>query len=439
MRTLQTLVHELPVRGAKAAVVALRRDGAQRWSYAELGSLAQRLARALIARGLHRGEPVVLFAGNRPEWIAACLGAIRAGAMATPVDVQLGRRSLEHVLRDSGARWAFTTRADAKRLADFALSPLFLDEELPQDVAAPLPDLAPEDFALLFYTSGTTGHPKGVPLTHANVVFEVAAFVKARLLTENDHVLLPLPLHHVYPLVGGVLSPLAYGVQIVMPRALTGPDVLRALREGAVTTIIGVPRLYRALEAGIHARIESRGQTITKLFDTIVRLHLPLLHSLHAQLGPTVRLLASGGSALDPGLASKLTGMGWRITVGYGLTETAPLLTLLPPGDKKLDTVGKPIPGVELRIVNGEVRARRRTRTQPRASELPAAQRLRSDARPVAADAARQNPARGVGRMLRPRRPPQSGAARRVVGGRPRAARTSRRENGLGLARPSLS
>src|SRR5437667_416037 len=125
--------------------------------------------------------------------------------------------------------------------------------------AGALPKLGPEDHATLFYTSGTTGPPKGVPLTHSNLSVQIDAALATGLTSENDHLLLPLPLHHVYPFVIGMLAPLTMGLTMVIPQSLTGPQIIRALQEGEINVVIGVPRLYRALYSGIQARLQSAG------------------------------------------------------------------------------------------------------------------------------------------------------------------------------------
>jgi long-chain acyl-CoA synthetase len=173
-----------------------------------------------------------------------------------------------------------------------------------------------------------------VPLTHGNLVFQLNALLRTEIVTEPDRVLLPLPLHHVYPFVIGMLALLTFGLPIILPQALTGPQIVRALREGEVTVILGVPRLYRALAAGVRAQAEAAGRVAAALLrvgaslSTWLRRRLGLrlgkllLRPLHRQFGPQLRVLVCGGAALDPDLAWQLEGLGWRLGSGYGLTET---------------------------------------------------------------------------------------------------------------------
>jgi long-subunit acyl-CoA synthetase (AMP-forming)/1-acyl-sn-glycerol-3-phosphate acyltransferase len=333
------------------------------------------LGRGLRVAGVERGDHVALLAANRREWVAACLGVISAGAVVVPLDAQLGDEALGHVLEDSGASHVFTTAEEAGRLENVdtgaALRTILLDvgEEdrrswryLLTDEDVGSPPAGPGDVAALFYTSGTTGAAKGVPLSHANLVFQIDTLLGADLVSEEDSVLLPLPLHHVYPFVMGMLTPLAAGLPIVLPQSLTGPQLVRALSEGEATLIVGVPRLYDALYSGIEARVSSGGRFATIPFKCGIELCVKLrrmtgldvgrvaLRPLRKLFGPRLRVLASGGAALDPDLAEKLEGLGWRVAVGYGLTETAPLLTLNPPDGRKLGSVGLPVPGVEISI-----------------------------------------------------------------------------------------
>lgn len=220
----------------------------------------------------------------------------------------------------------------------------------------------PDDPAALFYTSGTTGSAKGVPLTHRNLTSQIETIAEMRLLTGEDRLLLPLPLHHVYPFAIGMLLPLALGLPIVMPQALTGSQVLRAIHDGGATAVVGVPRLYDALCSGLDTRVKSGPRIFAMLFRMSLGLSMflrrrfglrtgkLLLRPVHREFGSQLRIMASGGAPLDPELALKLEALGWQVAIGYGLTETSPLLTLNPPGAAKIGAVGRPLPGVEIRI-----------------------------------------------------------------------------------------
>jgi long-chain acyl-CoA synthetase len=368
-RTLRAEVDGLGARGDRQALVVMGEEGVEAWSYGELGGHVLRLARGLRGAGVGRGDHVGLFAANRMEWVAACLAVISAGAVIVPLDAQLGDEALGRALADCGARYVFTTADQAGRLEnlDAGSRSILLDvgEEdgrswrcLLTDDDVELPPAEPGDSAALFYTSGTTGAAKGVPLSHANLVFQIDALLGADLLSEDDRILLPLPLHHVYPFVMGMLTPLAAGLPIILPPSLAGPQLVRALKVGEATMIIGVPRLFGALYSGIEQRVSSGGRLVATLFRCVIGLRRLTrlnagrlaLRPLCRRFGPRLRVLASGGAALDPDLAAKLEGLGWRVAVGYGLTETAPLLTLNPPDGSKLRSVGRPVFGVEIRI-----------------------------------------------------------------------------------------
>jgi long-chain acyl-CoA synthetase len=385
--TLEFVARSLVDRGDAPGVVALTKDGAERVSFRQLGEQVQRLASGLIAAGVGRGEPVALFAPSRPEWVIAALAIIDAGATVVPLDAQAGDEQLAHLVADSESRRVFTTRDRVERLDKLRGSrqrTLVLLDAQDDDARSwrrllsgerhDRPRIGPDDRAALFYTAGTTGRPKGVPLTHRNCATNLAALLDIRLVGPGDRALLPLPFHHVYPFMIGLLAPLASGATIVLPAGVTGPQVVRALRDEAITTILGVPRFYEALLAGMRGR--ARGRAAAASLATALglstwlrrrlglRLGRLLLAPLRARFAPRVRFVASGGAKLDPEVAWALEGLGWYVAIGYGLTETSPILALTRPGDRRLDTVGRAVPGVELRIDRpnergeGEIQAR---------------------------------------------------------------------------------
>ncbi len=374
-RTLRDLIGRLGSGGDRDALVSMLEQRQDTWSYGRLHEEVLAFAGGLRENGIQPGTRVAILAETGPRWVAASLGIIHAGAVVVPLDVQIEDRDLQHVLQDSEPELICTKSAHRERIREAfpTREPqyvLFDGPDGPSDgwkqwlgsALTDPPTVDPGDTATLFYTSGTTGPPKGVPLTHRNVHFELEAIVESNLVESDDRVLQPLPLHHVYPFVVGTLAPLRLGLTLVYPVERTGPELVRALVEGRVTLLLGVPRLYRALQEGIHSHIDDLRFPLNRMLRVALTLcgwltaylGFPagkwLLRPLHARFGPRLRVLVSGGAALDPGLARGLEAFGWQVATGYGLTETSPILTLNPPGEGRLETAGRPLPGVEVRI-----------------------------------------------------------------------------------------
>lgn len=377
LKTIQQLGRTFETHADRPAIVAFQESGQSIWSFRDLHAAAQQSSEILRIHGVGPGGRVAIHAANSPGWISAYFAIHESGATVVPVDAQLSGEGLDFVLRDADLSALITTEDLVGKVSDahsdgaarvLILDPASgaLESASPHSSPAeqPVEDRAsvPEDPAVLFYTSGTTGQAKGVPLSHANLMFEVKALIDAGLVRDGDRLLLPLPLHHVYPCALGIMVPLAMGLPLIFPAALTGPQLARAVREGQTTVFIGVPRLYRAFYEGISKRIQQNRLPRRMLFNVMngasrflrrrcgVRVGRKLLSPLHRQVGPQLRLLASGGSPLDPELAWNLEGLGWEIAVGYGLTETSPLLTLLRSDDNNFSSVGKPIAGVDVKI-----------------------------------------------------------------------------------------
>jgi long-chain acyl-CoA synthetase len=377
--TLQGLVENLAAYGNLPAILAFHKHAVETWSFAELSNAVGDLASGLIENGLSGGEPVAIYSPNRPEWIIACLAVLDAGAVPVPIDSQSAGEDLVHVVEDCGTSRIFTVRPLANRLTDLGLdrgrSIILLDagETDPQSwlrhgrrQGRPGFPARSEDQALLFYTSGASGRPKGVPLTHSNLVSNLQGLLDISVYRSDERPLLPLPLHHVYPFMVGLLAPCALGLPVILPHSQTGPQMLRAIREGGVTTIVGVPRIYSALYEAIEQRVRQNGRVASALFHNLLALSTVLTRTfgiglgrwlfapLRALVGPQLRTLVSGGSALPSDLAWNLAGLGWQVAGGYGLTETSPILTLTVPGSRVIDTAGRPLPGVRLRIADSD-------------------------------------------------------------------------------------
>ncbi|MBD3243938.1 MAG: AMP-binding protein [Chitinivibrionales bacterium] len=349
------------------AVMAFEADGGvTQCTYGELARRSEACARGLLQRGVARGDRIGLMSRPSIDAVVAALGVLRAAAVLMPMDRQLDGNALRHVLTDGSPRMMLVDTDLVERVTETTSEIEATVTELTRldELAASdgeLPEAKPDDTILLFYTSGTTGPPKGVPLTNANIVAQRQAVVETGLVSEHDRVLLPLPLHHVYPLVVGLLTVLSLGVTVILPQSVTGPELVRAAHDGDATVMIGVPRLYRALYAGLEQRIAGGegGRLAGRLLlwmTTGVRRRLGiragtvLLPMVRRRLGRRLRMLACGGAALDPKLYIRLEAMGWRVAIGYGLTETSPLVSVAMPGTKRIGTVGRPLRGVDVRI-----------------------------------------------------------------------------------------
>lgn len=374
IETLCTLIDSFATRDAMA-IYALQKQGVRIWTYQELLDNVLQLARGLSNGGVSKGDRIALLAFNRVETIVAALAILKAGAVVVPIDAQLGTQTLEFMLQDSEAGMVFVTEEHLARFQTLTnvqhLRLILLDgdktnplhrSQLERSDDLALPEITSADTAALFYTSGTTGRPKGVPLTHANIAFALNGLFQTRVTVAGDRLLLPLPLHHVFPFVCGMLLPLALGLTIVLPYALTGPQIVRALQEGKATINIGVPRLYDALYTAIAARIRAQGKTAYALFYSLLQLSIFLrrlfgwrggqwlFRPLHQRFAPSLRLTVCGGAALAPELARKLEGLGWQLMIGYGLTETAPNISYDHPDSLRIGSVGKPFPDVQVRL-----------------------------------------------------------------------------------------
>jgi long-chain acyl-CoA synthetase len=369
MDTLQQLSDRIGEYGDRTGLVDLASTSGQVWTFKTLKNESLSLANRLLEEGVKPGDRIALSAPNSAGWIIAALAVLRVGAVCMPIDTQSTDEQLTHMLRLSRPKKAFVSEQMAKRLAALDL------EDGPQTeviagafraggapAARDFPKVSAEDTAVIFFTSGTTGPPKGVPLNHRNLIHQLDVLRDLELVNETDRLLLPLPTHHVYPFTVGLLTPMYLGVPIVFPSGLTGAELAAALREQDISFILGLPRLYSALYDGIQNRIAKLRWPLRPAMHGLISLSTWLrarfglragrwlLRPLHAGFAPKLHTLVSGGAPLAPDLAQRLEGFGWQVASGYGLTETSPLLTLITPESRDFDGAGKPVRDVKLRI-----------------------------------------------------------------------------------------
>lgn len=275
------------------------------WSWGELDALVDRAAAGLIASGARK---VAIKLPNTVEFVIALLGAMRAGLVAVPINPGFTDREVQHVLNDSGAE-------------------LLLGEIVYAEPVEP-PQVDDDQLALLLYTSGTEGRPKGAMLTHKALManHRQLAAIEPPLMTAEDVMLLALPLFHAYGLNTGLGAVLWHGAIGVLEAEFDPLGTAGLIALNKVTVVIGVPPMYTAWAQLPNAR--------------------ELLGSL--------RLAVCGAAALDPVVAASFkAATGVTVHIGYGLTETAPVVTsTVASATVKPGSIGKPLPGIELKLVN---------------------------------------------------------------------------------------
>jgi long-chain acyl-CoA synthetase len=346
------------------ALLRTHEDGFTRISYRQMALRTISVAARLQKAGVRKGDRVLLSAANHPNWAIAYFGILRVGAVAVPLDPGLSPSAVQTIQAASGA---------VRAILDPATSDAF-GSDLPTDDlhqitagdashALIAPQIDGDDLASILYTSGTTGNPKGVMLSHGNFCSLMASIAGVFSLGSTDRLLSVLPLHHAFEFSCGLLLPLAAGARIIYLDAIDGERLAYGLKEGRVTCMVGVPALWQLLDRRIRTQVQGRGKLFNLAFDMSLELNRKigkstgldmgklLFGSVHSRFGGNIRLLISGGAALPADTQKLFSGLGLHLSEGYGLTEASPVLTVTEarPGAKP-GHVGKALPGVEIRI-----------------------------------------------------------------------------------------
>jgi long-chain acyl-CoA synthetase len=393
-RDLLELFETSTKRHATRVAMRIERDGRkEQYTYADLRELATRVAGFLASAGIKPGDRVLLVSSNAPEWGMTYFGVLKAGATCIPCDPESTTSEILNFARAGNAAGVICSETiindhptlrellqEQGRARLWTYEDIFAlpDEETEDQRIAMLPQrVHPQGVASLIFTSGTTGQPKGVMLSHRNLTSMVSMLSSVFDMTTHDGVLSVLPLHHTFEFSTGFLTPLSRGAQITYLPELTSDALARAIKNGHVTGMVGVPALWELLHRRIKNRLYERSDWIGKTADNLIRANAwlrdktplnfgqVLFYPIHEGLGGRIRYFISGGSALSEKIQRDFHGLGFTILEGYGLTEASPVLTVTRPENRMLTgTVGKPLPGVEVRIADpdpsgvGEVVAR---------------------------------------------------------------------------------
>ncbi len=362
------LEHSAAKFGNKDALIIKPGFRTRAWTYRDLADVVPRIARYLAENGVRKGDRVITFGVNRPEYGIAVLAALRAGAIVVPLDVNSTGEFVKKIAERTRASAALVTVQTKERAAVLGI-PLHEMELLPDRARGkePLPkaDVGPEDLAEVMFTSGTTGEPKGTMLTHRNLLSNALACTQIFPIGPSQRLLSFIPLSHIFEQSPGFLCVLLAGASVVYPTSRQPAVIRRTFKERRVSMILITPAAVRSLFIAIQRKAEAdgKGPLFAKL-RTIARklpmgLRRVLFVSVHRQFGGRFRYIVSGGAALDPALGEAWRDLGVEVLQGYGLSETAPALTFNRVDRNRFGSVGVPVPGVEVKIADdGEVLAK---------------------------------------------------------------------------------
>ncbi|MBD5434889.1 MAG: AMP-binding protein [Treponema sp.] len=341
------------------------KDGAkQTYTYNEAWQKIETLAQWMMANGVKKGDHVAVSGKNSPEWAVVFFAAMLAGAIAIPLDYALHENEIENLLKTAKPKMLFVDEekfqhfsSSKKSMKAFSLSPKekesFVYNLKSEKKAIPFPEVSQEDTAAILFTSGTTGVPKGVMLSHKNLVSDCFIAQQNLILYPEDVFYNLLPIHHAYTMQAALICPLSSGCSIVFGKSMAVSRLLKELDEGKISVMLGVPLLYNKVYSGIKKGIAAKGKAAEILVNAIMGIcyfirkitgknigrHL-LRSVLEAAHFSTMRVAICGGGPLAPSVFKAYNSLGIDFIQGYGLTETSPIVTLNPLEHFKIESIG---------------------------------------------------------------------------------------------------
>jgi long-chain acyl-CoA synthetase len=321
-----------------------------------------------------KSNKIAIIAENRPEWIYAFYAGWKNNSIIIPIDYLSTQEELNYILNDCRPEIVFYSNqtsdcvSDTLKSLNYKQKSYNLDELTLDTFSSPaeeIPLINPDSTAVIIYTSGTTGSPKGVMLSFDNLLANVEAVtIGAKIYTTDRNVLIMLPLHHIFPLLGTMVAPLFVGAKTAITPSLTSADIMNTLKNNKIAIIIGVPRFYRMIKNGIKEKIDNKFVTrfIFRAAGIVKSQSLSkkIFKSVHQKFGGHIKFLVSGGAKLDKSIGQYLQTLGFEVLEGFGMTEAAPMITFTRPGCVIIGSPGQAISTLEVRIKDGEIIARGR-------------------------------------------------------------------------------
>lgn len=358
MNTLIDLFRLFEKRSKEAFIY---RTGIRRFSYSylELYSFSMKMASYLQEQGVKKGDRVALWAPNSPFWAVAYFGIILSDAIIVPIDFASGKKRAETILELSGAKFIVQSIYKFEKInpaKETELKTVMIEDLVfllkSQKPIQKVPIIKPIDVAEIVYTSGTTGDPKGVVLTHRNIV--------SNILGASDHITLPkdfsflsvLPLSHMLEQTVGFLTPLYRGDKIIYLRLIKPSSIMEALNKENVASMLVVPKFLSLLKNTIERELVVRGLKVFLASGILKKIISPIIRR---KFGNNFQMFIAGGAAMPMDVFAFWKTMGIKVIEGYGLTECSPIISANTIQEQIPGSVGKPLKGVQVKLDNGEL------------------------------------------------------------------------------------
>jgi long-chain acyl-CoA synthetase len=356
------------------------------YTFADMLRRIRSVAYRLGQEGVEFGDRVALIGENHPSWAIAYLGIIYHGSVCVPLDPHGEIDTITNFIENSESKLAFLSADQAERfgqieerlrrsipavvwgesgsLNGFQSFDEWTATPFPAEFAAEMPKAAGDDTALLIYTSGTTGTPKGVPLTHANIVGELAGVNDVLKLDDRERILSLLPLFHAYLQIVNLWVATTFGPQVGYLKELTPAELSESMKTFKPTILTTVPRLWYLFHKKIFDAVAAKPAPVRLLFRTMlglngmlrgafgINLGRQLFGEVHRSFGGSLKRAVSAGSRFDEDVARDFHKLGFTILQGYGLTETSGAATATYETDNRIGSVGKPMKGAEIKILD---------------------------------------------------------------------------------------
>jgi long-chain acyl-CoA synthetase len=363
-RTIPDILLQARARHGSRPALALR-DPARgfSWTFDEVVAFAAGTARWLRAQGVERGDRIVLWGANEPAWGGTFFGALLLGAVVVPLDARSAPEFAARVAERTRARLqvlgATQTPVRGVAAARFADLP-----PLERGLEPPAPVAGEDDLAEIVFTSGTTGTPKGVMITHRNLVSNVRSMIEVVPIQPSYRLLSLLPLSHMFEQAVGLGAALSGGASVVYISTLRPDTIFEALGAERITTILAVPQVLQLFLSAIEREARRSGrERVFRLLQRVAplvpfNLRRRLFAPVHARLGGKF-LFFCGGAYLDPAVARAWENMGVKVVQGYGATEASPAIAANSLAHRNLRSIGKPLTCNEVRLAaDGEIQVR---------------------------------------------------------------------------------